>query len=424
MIGVKPAAAVSARPGLSPSMRQSLEVLQMPLAELKTYLEKELESNPVLECTAPSEIILSGSENAEGPFQRSLPTLEAHLLAQAGLLPLSVSEKSIVREIIGNLDEDGYFRESLDATAAALRVSRRQAEKALAIVQSFEPKGVGARSLEECLLLQLKALPGTFAKQAGLIVEHRFADLTRKRFGKIARVFGISAAEVEAALRLVRRLDPKPGKSFALNEPVLLLPDVFVEPKSGKWTPRLNPRELPPLRINPYYRKLLADKRTPEEARRYLREKLQRAVRLLRAVKDRGRTVEKVARYVVERQADFFEAGAVALKPLTFEAAARSLGLHKSTVWRAATEKYVQTPSGILELKSFFSRRVRGTSEASTAAAKGLIRAFIAGEDRRRPLNDGQIAESLASRGVPVARRTVAKYREAMKILPAHLRRA
>ncbi|MBI4352385.1 MAG: RNA polymerase factor sigma-54 [Candidatus Omnitrophica bacterium] len=428
---------------LLPEVRQALFILQMSLPDLKVYLREELAQNPALEEAEGNAPGLDGIEGqsaweedesvGEGGgewneererkrlFRMSLLTkpcsLEEHLLGQLDLLDLPEGERAAAREIAGSLDANGYLVGPLELIADRCRVKIGEVERALSAVQTLDPKGVGARNLQECLLIQLGE-----DSPAGLIVKNYLSDLKLKRFQKIAKGLGVSVQEVEKAVQRIRRLDPKPGRNFDVPKSAWIVPDLVVYRTRKTYRVRHNPSELAALEINARYQKYLTEKAVPRETKRYLREKLRSGLQLIEAVKKRRETVEKVAGFAVREQAGFFEKGPSALKALRFEEAASALGIHKSTVWRAAANKYMETPRGIIELKSLFSSPL---SEAgpSTSAVKSRIRDLIAGEDKKAPLSDERLVDILRSEGIPLARRTAAKYREALKILPSYLRK-
>lgn len=400
---------------LSPQMRQALHILQLPLLDLKTYLLNELTTNPILEEDFSASRDRAGGMDPEEKdfFQNNLPgeaaSLEGHLLGQLGLLNISSRQRALTKEIIANLNEDGYLAGTLPQIVEECGASLREAEEALSIVQSLDPKGVGARNLEECLLLQIER-----ESPAALVVRGHLADLKMKRFGKIARGLGMSLSEVQNAVREIRRLNPKPGQNFGVSRPFFAVPELVVYRAGRAYKVKYSGKELPVLRISPTYQKLLTAANVPLETKQYVTEKIRSALELIKAVHERGLTVQRVASCVVSEQKEFFEKGPSVLKPLTFEKVAGLLNIHKSTVWRAAAGKYMETPSGVVELKSLFS---------SARSVQTRVQDILKSEDPKKPLSDERLVEILRREGIEAARRTVAKYREALKILPSYLRK-
>jgi RNA polymerase sigma-54 factor len=298
-------------------------------------------------------------------------------------------------------------------------------EEVLAEIQKFEPAGVGARNLQECLWIQLvqRKQEDTLA---GRIVQEQFDNLLAKRFGEIARSLKCSIEEVQAAGDLIATLDPRPGQEIAAEETKYVTPDLIVERVAGEFVVSLNDRNVPRLRISQAYQQMLRNKSAgQDETRKFISDKLNSAKWLIQTIEQRRKTMIKVMRRIVEEQREFFERGVEGLKPLTLQQIANHIGMHESTVSRVTTNKYVQTPRGVFELKYFFSSGLATEEgdDVSAKVAKDKILTLINNEDKMDPLSDQRIAEILHEQGLRIARRTVAKYREALRLLPARARR-
>lgn len=365
------------------------------------------------------------------PFaQQSRPqTLQDHLLWQLDLSRLSERDRLIGLAIVDAIDGDGYLRSDLDDLQATLDdpdIGTAEIQTILHRVQAFDPSGVGARNLRECLLLQLRQLPReTPLRQTAIaICSQGFDHLPRKDVGALTRLLGESEASILGALALIRRCHPRPGTLIAEVPSEYVVPDVFVRRSEGAWQVELNPETTPKLRVNADYARLIrrADQSADSVA---LKSHLQEARWFIKSLASRNDTVLRVASKIVELQQEFLEQGDEAMKPLILRDVAEALELHESTVSRVTTQKYMHTPRGTFEFKYFFSSHVNTASggECSSTAIRALIRKLIAGESARRPLSDSKIADELAEQGIVVARRTVAKYREAMGIPPSNERK-
>lgn len=446
------------RMALTPQMRQSIHILQLPLLELRTYLEQQIQENPMLEDSQAAELkdsksdkeiarlIELSSENRKdstdyfntGYSQEETeekqnyletliikqPTLQEYLLRQLGLQPLNEIEYKIGELIIGNIDENGYFQGSIDGVAETLKVTAQEVESVFSLVQTFEPTGVGARNLKECLLLQLKS-QGKQGSLAYKVVENYLLDLAKNKAELIARGLKAPFESVKKALKEISALEPKPGRSFGQVENRRILPDIIVEKIEDNYEIVINDRWLPPLKISSQYKNLLESKDTPEDTKVYLKEKLNSVLWLFRAINQRQETVRRVAECIIQTQKEFLEFGCGHLKPLTMKQVAEMVGRNASTISRVVNNKYMQTPYGIFELSYFFSSAFKTSAQelVSTDAVKTQITTLIQDEDPLHPLSDDKIVTSLRAQGINVARRTVAKYREKLKILPSHLRK-
>jgi len=456
------------RMALTPQMRQSIHILQLPLLELKSYLEQQMEENPILEDSQESEfkenvsdkeiqklIELSSQDRKDSEdyfntgyseeeikekqnYRESLiikqTTLQEHLLGQLGLQPLNEIDYKIGELIIGMIDENGYFQGAPEEVAGTLKVGPGDVQNVLSLIQTFEPVGVGARNLKECLLIQLDS-KGKHDSLAYRVVENHLVDLAKNKTELIAKQLSaeggsasggkVTVERIKEALKEISALEPKPGRSFGQVESRRILPDIIVEKIEDDYEITINGRGLPPLKISSQYKNLLKLKDTPEETKGYLKEKLDSALWLIKAVNKRQETIRRVAECIVQTQKEFFEFGCGHLKPLTMKEVARIVERNESTISRVANSKYIQTPYGIFELSYFFSGSFKTEAQevVSTDAVKAQITTFIEDEDPKHPLSDDKIVTILRSQGLNVARRTVAKYREKLKILPSHLRK-
>jgi RNA polymerase sigma-54 factor len=369
------------------------------------------------------------------PFaQQSRPeSLHDHLLWQLNLSRLSPREEAIAQTVIDAIDVNGYLRADPEELAATLdgaldgeSPTPEEIETLVHRVQSLDPPGVGARDLRECLLIQLRQLPReTPARDAAIAVCSKgFEHLPRKDVQALMRILGLEEGRVRAAFDLIQGLNPRPGALIAEAPAEYVVPDVFVRRKQGAWLVELNPETTPKLRVNADYARLI--RRSDQSADSIaLKSHLQEARWFIKSLASRNDTVLRVASKIVELQQDYFEHGEEAMKPLILRDVAEALELHESTISRVTTQKYMHTPRGTLEFKYFFSSHVNTASggEASSTAIRAMIRKLIAAESARRPLSDNKLADELADQGINVARRTVAKYREAMGIPPSNERK-
>ncbi|HQU79319.1 MAG TPA: RNA polymerase factor sigma-54 [Azonexus sp.] len=357
----------------------------------------------------------------------STPSLRDHLNSQMGVTQLTERDRSLVRFLIEALDEDGYLSTPLlelwETLPPEYEIELEELEIALRHIQSFDPTGIGARSPQECLALQLKALPDD--EQCGLalqIVEKHLELLAARDFVKLKRLTGCDDEALKEAHALIVSLNPRPGARFAQIEARYITPDVIVKKLKGKWTAYINPDAYPRLRINRLYAEVLAQQR---RGNGNLTGQLQEARWLIKNVQQRFETIHRVTQAIVDRQRQFFEHGEVAMRPLVLREIADILGLHESTVSRVTSQKYMATPRGIFELKYFFGSHVSTDTggACSATAIRALIRQLIGAEDGKKPLSDSQLSEILGQQGIVVARRTVAKYRESLNIPPVNLRK-
>jgi RNA polymerase sigma-54 factor len=355
-----------------------------------------------------------------------LPSLSDHLLWQ---LHLSTSDPDLVKggeEIIGNLDDDGYLRATLDELAQQSGVSLREMERALDLVQGFDPLGIAARDLRECLLIQVRQLDlqGTLVEK---IIQDHLGDLEKRKYPNIAKTLNVTPQEVmEASQTIIHELEPKPGRPYLSADTNYVVPDVYVTKIEDRYVVQLNDEGMPRVRINPYYRKLLSrneaiDKVTKE----YVEERLRSAQWLIKGMEQRNKTIYKVAESIVKFQREFLDQGISHLRPMVLKDVAEDIEMHESTISRVTTNKFMHTPQGIFPMKYFFSTGFSDGNGAdiSSLTVKDAIQRLIKEEDLTAPLKDQQIVDVLKGRGIEIARRTVAKYREELRIPPTSVRK-
>jgi len=352
-------------------------------------------------------------------------SLYDHLLWQLNLSTSDQLTRDIGEVIIGNIDENGYLQATIEEIELLTGASRDNIVKTLELIQSFDPPGVAARDLRECLLIQIDQLgfKGTIVET---IISEYLSDFEKKRFPVIARKLGVTLQELAHAIRVIEKLEPKPGRSFYSTDNVYLVPDVFVIKHEGEYIVLLNDEGLPKLRINPVYRRMLkGNSGLGEEERGYLEDKFRSAIWMIRSIEQRNRTIYKVAQSIVKFQEEFFEKGVNFLKPLTLREIADDIGMHESTVSRVTHNKYMCTPQGIFELKYFFSSGLATADgySCSSRSVRDMISKLISDESPMKPYSDQQIMEFLKERNIEIARRTVAKYRKELKIPSASRRK-
>jgi RNA polymerase sigma-54 factor len=468
---------------LTPQLQQSIRLLQLSTVELNQELERYLAENPLLEradLAAPEEAAPPATNTApaesgeqqrhdEAPqeardeqpsfaedhgfgdehsptggsrrddderddftqFAAAEPTLQEHLLAQLALTGLTERDKRIAAMIVGHLDEDGYLKQDLEelresALAAMADLEIEDLQIAMRHVHNLEPTGVGARDVAECLELQLKSLPDAtpYRDTAIELVTKHLDVLAARDFNRLKRLLGVSEDDLRDVRALILTLDPKPGRAFGQGDVRYVVPDVVVRKTGGRWGAALNRDAMPRLRVNKMYADILQASR--ENGGKHLAGQLQEARWLIKNVQQRFDTILRVTQAIVDRQKNFFDHGEVAMRPLVLREIAEAVGLHESTISRVTTQKYMLTPRGIFELKYFFGSHVSTDTggACSATAIRALIKQLVAAEDGRKPLSDHRISDILAQQGIQVARRTVAKYREALHIQPANLRKS
>jgi RNA polymerase sigma-54 factor len=461
---------------LTPQLQQSIKLLQLPLLELTQDINQELMNNPMLEesmekepeekqessrGTSEEEAFREPSDNIEAPLEklfgfttdnyfeeresdgrdfgyfsegteeiispfernRKKTDLYEHLLWQLRLSYTSEPIGRIAEIIINNLNDDGYLQASVDEIATLAEADITIAEEALSLVQGLDPSGVGARNLQECLMLQLEPLNLKETLVEKILIDG-FSELEGKKFKQLASKLKTSIDDLLAAVRIIEGLEPRPGRNYSGDEPVHIIPDVYVEESDGKFLITLNDEGIPKLRLSNYYRRLLSNKKSlrPEE-KQFLEEKLRSAIWLLRSLDQRNKTIYKVTESILKFQENFFRKGFKYLKPLNLKDIAEDLSLHESTISRVTSNKYLQCPQGLLNFRFFFSNAVPSArGDISSSTVKDLIKNIISEEKPSEPLNDKKIVDLLKEKGIQVARRTAAKYREELKI-PSHIKR-
>jgi RNA polymerase sigma-54 factor len=458
---------------LSPQLQQSLLILQTPLLELRNLVQQEMETNPVLEelpedpgADDRGEVEASADENFKNEFEKlasldeewrdymaqsassslsgrrgskeadekrqflfdSIPveeTLQQNLIAQLNQTVLSADDRKVAELIIGNIDDDGFLRSTPEEMALNSGIPQDDFERVLALIQSFYPAGVGARDLRECLLIQLRRQGKEHSLECRIVSEH-MEELAKHRFPEIARRMAISVEEVQRAADNIARLNPRPGQVFAAAPQNYVLPDVIVEKVDGEYQISLNNEQIPHLRISNLYKDIIAsgDAQT-SDVKDYIRDKIRSGKFLIRSIHQRQQTILNIAQQIVSRQRDFLEQGASHLKPMTMAEVADAVGVHETTVSRAVSGKYMATPQGVFEMKYFFTGGYQTTSgeSLSNTSVKQAILDLVKHESGSAPLSDHEIVDILSERGIPIARRTVAKYRSELNILPSHMRR-
>jgi RNA polymerase sigma-54 factor len=458
---------------LSPQLQQSLLILQTPLLELRNLVRQEMETNPVLE-ELPEELGANDRADAEASpdetfkdeFEKlasldeewrdymaqsasysfdgqrgskegdekrqflfdSIPvqeTLQQNLIAQLNQTVLSADDREAAELIIGNIDDDGFLRSTPEEMALNSGIPQADFEKMLALIQTFYPAGVGARDLRECLLIQLRRQGKEHSIEYRIVSEH-MDDLGRHRFPEIARRMAITVENVQKAADNIARLNPRPGQVFAAAPQNYVLPDVVVEKVDGEYQISLNNEQIPHLRISNLYKDIVASGVSQtSEVKDYVRDKIRSGKFLIRSIHQRQQTILNIAQQIVARQQDFLEHGASHLKPMTMAEVADAVGVHETTVSRAVSGKYMATPQGVFEMKYFFTGGYRTASgeSLSNTSVKQAILDLVKHESGIAPLSDHEIVELLSERGIPIARRTVAKYRTELNLLPSHMRR-
>jgi RNA polymerase sigma-54 factor len=357
-------------------------------------------------------------------------SLQEYLTRQLGLAGFSDLEWKIAEVIIGNIDLDGYLRLTVEELLQEISknnitVTAEEVEKVLSRIKQFDPPGVAARTLQECLLLQLPASQITDPLVKEILANH-FEELEKHKFSQLAKKLKVSQNRIQEAADTIGELEPRPGSQFNPTVPQTIIPDVIVEKVDGEYQISLNDEGIPRLRISPTYQSMMRNRaQLPKEQYEFLVEKFKAARNLIRNIERRQKTILMITESIVKTQQDFFERGIEYLKPLKLREIAELVGVHESTVARVTTNKYVQTPQGVFELKYFFSSGVDSFDGESVSARslRQMITSLVQEEDASKPLSDQKIADILNARGINIARRTVAKYREQVKITSAHMRR-
>ena len=462
---------------LTPGLVQMVSVLALNKLELREMINQEMVANPVLEELAedtpvPEDVqkkeaadkpveppadqgVVSGDnhdsfqeidfgsffDNYLDPGYRSpeaevieKPSFENFLSQPASLsdhlewqLSLSICSETVQESghsIIGNLNEDGYVTATLEEIAQSGGHQLEDVQAALALVQEFDPLGVAARDLRECLLIQLRTLAPENTLAQHIVSEH-LKQLQNKQYREIARALDRPVKSIERCVEVIRKLDPRPGQRYNRAETRLIEPDVTFAKMGEGYQVLMNEDGLPQLRLSRHYRRLLETSGTTREVRNYVKERFTSAIQLIKNIEQRKHTIIKVCEAIIRRQGEFLDKGIDTLRPMMIKEVAEEVGVHPSTVSRAVANKYAHTPQGVIELRFFFSEAVQGPSGGSTSLInlKRLVKRMIEEEDAGHPLTDDQIAQSLREKGICVTRRTVAKYREDMRIPSTHQRR-
>ena len=458
---------------LSPQLQQSLLMLQTPLLELRNLVQQEMETNPVLE-ELPEELGAderrdaesSADDNFKNEFEKlasldeewrdymaqsasysadgargskeaqdkrqflfdSIPvqeTLQQNLVGQLNQSVLSASDRKAAELIVGNIDDNGFLQSTPEEMALNSGIPQNDFERVLGLMQTFYPAGVGARDLRECLLIQLQRQGKEHSLEYRIVSEH-LDDLGRHRFPEIARRMGISVEDVQKAGDNIARLNPRPGQVFAAAPQNYVLPDVMVEKMDGEYQVVLNNEQIPHLRISNLYKDIIASGEAQSgEVKNYVRDKIRSGKFLIRSIHQRQQTIFNIAQQIVWRQRDFLDHGPSHLKPMTMGEVADAVGVHETTVSRAVSRKYMATPQGVFEMKYFFTSgyQTAAGDSLSNISVKEAILDLVKHESGSAPLSDHEIVEILSERGIPIARRTVAKYRDELNILPSYMRR-
>lgn len=435
---------------MTPELIQAIQILQFNNQELTEYIQNELLENPVLESEKPYDIqeidIREKIREADYEEERyrqweynaddeddytyeqyvsEEDTLTDYLLSQLHLSNLNESKAAIGRYIIETIDDNGYLTVSIEEIAQALGVRTDLVETTLSFIQTFDPPGVAARDLRECLIIQL-ASKGLLTEEIEYLILHLLQDLADNRIAHIAKTLGMKTQEVQEIADLIKTLEPKPGRLFSSGDTTrYVVPDIIVEKINDEYVVANNDTSMPKLMVSSYYHKLSNEARQDEELGRYLTERFNAAIWLIKSIEQRKQTIYNVASAVVKYQQDFFYKGEKFMKTLTLKQIAEEIGVHESTVSRSINGKYMQSPRGVFELKYFFSSGVCGEdgTGVSSNSVKSIIKDIISNEDPRKPYSDQDMVEILKEKGIAISRRTVAKYREGMNILSSSKRR-
>jgi RNA polymerase sigma-54 factor len=474
---------------INPRLYQAMDMLTMPLLDLQQHLKQELQQNPFLDLVEPEEeeeeeteatadekeaaeeeapsdeeasaweeLLLDGYDEGSGgvvsgameqteytdPVRVATTDLSDYLRGQVALLELSERDRILADEFIGNIGEDGYLTCTLEEVIGALNemITRHaaeagyetgelplfrmpEAERMLETIQSLDPPGVGARDVQECLLLQMREQD----KEESLayrFVREAFEELSARKWSELARRYGVTPTQVQEAADEVAKLDPKPGLRHSAQDEGFVIPDLIVEKIDGEYRVFTNDNNMPRLRLSRAYRDLARDRQKLDpEQREFIQTRMNAAHWLVQAIEQRRQTMLKVMHFIVDRQREFFDKGIEFLRPLTLREVAEVVGLHESTVSRVTSDKYVQTPRGVLPLKFFFSSALSttGGEDVSARGIRAQIAKLVGDENPKQPLTDQEIVHVLQRAGINIARRTVAKYREQLGVLPARMRK-
>ena len=454
---------------MTPELIQAIQILQFNTQELDEFVQDELMQNPVLEfdktydeknrdeVSKSEEMDAKACEQADIDLREKVKeaeyddisykqweysrdkdedysfeqfvskeeTLEDSLLLQLTFSSLKGEDLKIGRFLVEAIDDNGYLTVTTEEVAKVFQVETEKVEEVLDVIQTFEPSGVGARDLKECLIIQLAAR-GLLEDTVEYIILHHLEDLGENKLNKVAKALGLPIGQVQMVCDLIRSLEPKPGRSFASGSNVkYITPDVTVEKIDGEYQVITNEYSAPRLMVSPYYTNLARSALDDIELNKYLNEKYNAAIWLIKSIEQRKQTIFNVVDAVIKHQKDFLDNGTKYLKTLTLKQVADDLGIHESTVSRAINGKYMQTPRGVFEIKYFFSSGVTGSDGegVSSNSIKSMIKDIIDGEDPKNPYSDQDMVKLLSDRGIEISRRTVAKYREGLNILSSSKRR-
>ena len=468
-VGMKQSLNLSQTLRMTPQLQQAIKLLQLSRLELETAVRKEIDENPVLEelagdesgdaqSTAETTPDDAATRNDQDPqkqdefdwesylepqykpaqgtgggneeimnYENLISTTENlydHLMWQMRNSGFNDEEQLLAGILISYIDDDGYIKVPIEQIAEDENVSREDIESILPFVQEFDPPGVGARDLRECLLIQAKHLQEDTHDFVTLITHH-LKDLEKKNYEGIAKTMGRQLEDIIEMTKIIYTMDPKPGRQFLTNETQYVTPDVYVYKVGDEYMVSLNEDGLPRLRISNFYKNVLQGKGANSTTQEYIQEKLRSAVWLIKSIHQRQRTIYKVTESIVKHQRDFFERGSGFIKPMILRDIANDIGMHESTVSRVTTSKYVHTPRGIFELKYFFNSGIN-TDDGDSLASESVkmkIKELVSAEEPKNPLSDQKIVDLLKKDGIQIARRTVAKYRDVLKILPSSKRK-
>lgn len=460
---------------LAPQMQQGLQILQVPTLELRSLIQAELAENPALEDeTVEVSLEEQGLDRDQEPDEkeydddfdqefenlsklddewrdylsqtrRAAPhsaedeerrqflmdslirpvTLQEHLLEQLHTEGVEDRTRELTEMLIGNLDENGFLQIDIEEISLNNGIPLPQLQAALDLLRSFEPAGVGAMNLAECLSLQLERLDKKHSLEHRIVSGH-LDDLAKKRYPQIAKKLSVTVEQIAEAALSIATLDPKPGRSYGTGTNSYVTPDVYVElDDDGEYQIRLENEQIPRLRISDSFKDMMAEAGSRKEVRSYVKEKIRSGKTLIQSIQQRQDTIRRITEQIVTRQHDFLEKGRAHLHPMNMAQVAEAVGVHETTVSRAISGKFISTPQGVFEMRFFFTTGYQTESGESVAntSVKDAIAEIVSEEDPSKPLSDQQIVKELTERGLKIARRTVAKYREELEILPSHMRK-
>lgn len=447
------------KPILSPSMQQSIEVLLLPLAELQMAVEQELQTNPLLETAEENEPETSQSTEIDNALQKQIErendrtdfsyasnfsddeiledrilqnetTLEDDLLQQLHVEISDPLKIKIGEIIIGNIDEDGFLKITTEEIAKEVNISEAEIiEEVLATIRNFEPVGIASRDLKECLLTQAVTKYNGSHRLVTAVINSFLDDLGHKRYPEIARELSVSPDQIKEAAKLIATLEPRPARNHRHISPAIYIkPDLIVQKDlDGRYTVDTADTGLPSLRINPMYKNMLNQRTLSQEEKEFIREKLKTALQFIKSIEQRGQTIRSIGEYLLKYQKDFFEKGHGGLVPMTLKDVAAVLERNESTISRAISGKYIDTPQGVFPIKFFFSQGLHnhapGNANVAARSVQEEIKELIEVESKSSPLSDQDIQGYFEKKGMTIARRTINKYRKTMHILPSHLRK-